>query len=186
MSFWDLALPYARQASAATGVHTSVILAQWADETGYRWPAPGNNPGNVGNPQHGGQTNYATLVAGVQAYIHTMMLGYYVHVRAPGTADEQATALGQSPWAASHYGSPPGSVLLAIIAENGLTAYDGTTPAPPSPPPEELMGFACLISDGLLHVFGEVNGVAYHWFQPNPFPVGHTPVWNVEILPTPA
>jgi hypothetical protein len=174
--FFTSALPYATLALSRTNVLTSVILAQWADETGYNWPPRYNNPGNVGDPSYGGQTGYPTIEIGVEAYIQTLLLPYYIHVRTGTTDLQQCVALGQSPWAASHYndGSGPGTVLVAIINENNLTRFDQ--------PPEEFM-FA-LIANGLLHVFGELNGIAYHWFQPNPFPPGHTPIWNVEQLPT--
>lgn len=136
MSFWDEALPYAQQAHSQTGVLTSVILAQWANETAYGGPdwSVFHNPGNVGDPVAGGQMVYPTLQAGVDAYISTMLLSYYDAVRAATTWQAQASALGRSPWAASHYGSPPGEDLVQIIIANDLTQYDGPTPPAPLPP----------------------------------------------------
>ena len=131
--FFAAALSWAYQAHAGTGVDTSVILAQWADENGYVWPPPGNNPGNVGNTQHGGQVNFPTIAAGVTAYVDTMLLGYYKPVRAAQGWQAQCYALGASPWASGHYGSPPGSALVDIVTTYDLTRFDAAPPAPPAP-----------------------------------------------------
>ena len=67
--FFAAAKPFADWANRDTGVHQSVILAQWAIETAYGgadWLPPRNNPGNVGNYTAGGQMDYPTLAAGVQ------------------------------------------------------------------------------------------------------------------------
>ena len=136
-AFFAAALPYAQQEYAATGVHTSVVLAQWADEQGYRWPAMYNNPGNVGDPVSAGQVSYPTVEAGVEASIQTMLLGYYAGVRSAVGWLAQCYALGQSPWAGGHYdagGGPPGQDLVWIINNFNLTQYDGPQP-PPAPPP---------------------------------------------------
>jgi flagellum-specific peptidoglycan hydrolase FlgJ len=144
-SFWSMALEWAKQASAATNVSISVILAQWAIETGYGgadWQPPRNNPGNVGNFTAGGQNNFPTLAAGVQGYIQCMLQGYYNAVRTgPANWYNECLALGQSPWAGAHYalpGSFPGSELIWVINNYNLTQYDagGPTPAPsPTPAP---------------------------------------------------
>lgn len=188
MSFWSEALPYAEQAHAETGVLTSVILAQWADETGYRWPPPDNNPGNVGT--FGGHTtSYATVQAGVDGYILTMNLPYYTGVRSSVGWMAQCHALGESPWAGSHYeasGPPPGEDLVKIIEANNLTQYDSQpAPGPPAEPPEDAE--MCYDPDRKqIHAVAVVNGVPYHWWQPtvgqNPFPPGTT--WGVEELKT--
>lgn len=142
MSFFDDAAPWAQIAHTHTGVLPSVILAQWADETGYRWPAPGNNPGNVGNTVHGGQVNFSSVAAGVDAYIQTMNLPYYAAVRAAPNWVDQCYALGRSPWAAGHYnadGGPPGEDLVKIVLNNDLaTHYDSAAPIPnPTPARKE-------------------------------------------------
>jgi hypothetical protein len=133
MSYYTDALPWARQASAQTGVLTSVILAQW-DVEGQGWPPAFNNPGDVGDPNNAGQTSYASIQAGVDAYVETMMLSYYSGVRSAVGYVAQSQALGRSPWAASHYGNPPGSDLISIIQTYSLTQYDGATPVPPPAP----------------------------------------------------
>ena len=135
-AFFATALPYALQAHVATSVDTSVILAQWANETAYGGPdwSPNNNPGNVGSYDGQPVATFPTLEIGVDAYIHTMMLDYYVGVRQAVGWMSQAQALGRSPWASSHYtsgGRPPGSELVAIIIDNDLVQYD-TTPKGPA------------------------------------------------------
>jgi hypothetical protein len=145
-NYFAAALPWARLASTLTGVAVPVILAQW-DEEGQGWPPAYNNPGDVGDPTAAGQTGYATVGAGVQAYANTMLQPDYRAVRAAQGWQAQAYALGASPWAASHYGSPPGQALVDIIETNDLLKYDDAPPAPAPAPVESLsevqiMGFA--------------------------------------------
>jgi hypothetical protein len=130
--FFAEALPWARQAHAATGVYTSVILAQWAVETGFGGPdwSPNNNPGNVGSFDGKPVATFPTLAEGVDAYIQTMKLGYYDAVRAAPTPFTQAFRLGESPWASGHYGIPPGSDLTAIMDDYHLYQYDQTQSPP--------------------------------------------------------
>lgn len=132
--FWPIALPYAQQANQATGVCVSVILAQWGDETGYGGPdwSPNNNPGNVGSYDGQPVNSFPTLQAGVNAYISTMLLSYYIGVRTAVGWRNQSQQLGLSPWASGHYndGGGPGSALIDIITQNNLTQYDGGPPVP--------------------------------------------------------
>lgn len=132
--FFAEALPWAEKAHAATGVLPSVILAQWADETGFGgvdW-SPNNNPGNVGSYDGQPVASFPSLEAGVAAYIETMKLGYYQAVRTAPTWRAQCYALGESPWASGRYcaaGGVPGADLIEIVSSHGLTSYD----APPAP-----------------------------------------------------
>lgn len=131
--FIQQALGLARVAHFATRVNTSVILAQWADETGWGGPdwSVLHNPGNV---SLGGQSvSYLKLSLGVQAYIYTMMQPQYDSVRNASDWTDQCLALGESPWAASHYdnGNGPGSALVQIILENNLLEYDMTNAQTP-------------------------------------------------------
>ena len=175
-SFWPIALPWAREAHAATGVDVSVILSQWAIETGYGgqdWLPPRNNPGNVGNFSAGGQLNYPTLAAGVQGYIQCMMQGYYTGVRNAVGWYAQSLALGQSPWAGGRYelpGSFPGSELIWVIQNYNLTQYDagGPTPPPPAPAPSPIRvikptsGKYGMINAPVVAVLPTPNGQGYH------------------------
>jgi hypothetical protein len=137
VSFWTEALPYAEQAHIGTGVDTSVILAQWADETGYGgidWTVY-HNPGNVGSFDGYPVRAFQTLELGTQAYIQTINSFYYRAVRAAIGYTAQCIQLGMSPWASSHYnnGNGPGSILIQIIQENNLTQFDVAPAAAPIP-----------------------------------------------------
>lgn len=151
MTFWDEALPYARQVHAAMPeMFVSFVLAQWADETGYGgydW-AVAHNPGNVGSFDGQPVNTFPTLEAGVAAYMQTLKNGYYNGVLAAKDWQAQCYAMGQSPWASGHYeagGPPPGQDLVKIVQNNDLTQYD-SAPIPPLPVPikEETMSLATL------------------------------------------
>ncbi len=141
-SFWPEALPWAQQVhSKIPWLFISVILAQWASETGYGGPDwyLYNNPGNVGDPAAGGQTTFPTMQAGVNEYAVVIQQADYYGLRSCSSPTSQSYALGQSPWAAGHYeadGPPPGEDLVKIISEFDLTQYDGAAPVPvPTPTP---------------------------------------------------
>ncbi len=136
-------LPYAQTAAARVGFWPSVVIAQWANETGdgtSPYWAEGHNPAGI---SPGGKVAaYPSVSAGVAAYIGTALDGLYDGVRAarPSGALVQALALGRSPWAESHYvgegSSTPGSALVNSIIENHLQEYDGAEPEPgPEPAP---------------------------------------------------
>lgn len=142
----------AARCAADTGLWTSVVLAQWSNETFYgtsRAWVFGHNPAGI---SPGGQiADYPSLGDGLRAYVFTMGLEYYAPVRAarPQGAVAQALALGRSPWAGGHYigegSEEPGSALVGIIESMDLTAYDGAEqtlnpqpqPSTAPPPPEE-------------------------------------------------
>jgi flagellum-specific peptidoglycan hydrolase FlgJ len=142
LTFWQEALPYAQQAHEQTGVLTSVILAQWGDETGYGgvdWSVD-HNPGNVGSYDGQPVRSFPTLQDGVNAYIQTMNNGLYNAVKAAKGWEAQCYALGASPWASGHYeasGPPPGQDLIKIVQANDLTQYD-SSPAPSPVEPQEV------------------------------------------------
>jgi hypothetical protein len=142
-SFINLALPYARQAHAQTGWPTSVILAQWGLEHGWKIPGfTGYNWGNVaalaGQPTVNGiavpgsppRFAYAqTPATGLNYYVRVAKLGYYRAVAPTGRqygAEAAARALGRSPWDAGHYTDhrDPGSSLVSIMRVYNLFWYD--------------------------------------------------------------
>jgi hypothetical protein len=141
-SFVSYALPYARQAHAQTGWPTSVILAQWGLEQGWRIPGyTGFNWGNVaalpGEPTVNGIAVAGSPAAfayantpqqGLNYYVRVAKLGYYQGVAsaAANGADACARALGASPWDAGHYTATgsPGSSLLSIMRVYNLYWYD--------------------------------------------------------------
>jgi hypothetical protein len=173
--FFTTALPYARRAHTATGALTSVILAQWADETAYGGPdwSVDHNPGNVGSFTGRPVNSFPTLTAGVAAYIQTMLDPDYAAVRSAVGYVAQSIALGESPWAASHYddGNGPGSILITIVQSFDLTQYD--QPAPPPPPPPLPKGVSivgvCIAPTGRIVVDGvTTNGHKHVFLGPDP------------------
>lgn len=126
-------------ASKATGILPGVILAQWANESG--WGTSGlavkcHNLAGIRYYSHAGTTNaggfscYAYIMpngindghtAFVTDYIATIKLPYYRKVRKAVGAAAQIAALGASPWSASHYGKPAGAHLLTFY--HALAAY---------------------------------------------------------------
>jgi hypothetical protein len=176
--FWAEALPYAKQAHAATGVLASVILSQWADETGYGGPdwSQLHNPGNVS--PGGADASYPTLQAGVEAYVAARNNGLYAAVKSARDWRAQCVALGQSPWAAGHYdatGGGPGSDLIDIVTEYDLTQYDAPAAAPtPSLPSKLVVGMAAtpggggywlVTAGGIVSHFGDAPAIGS---LPNP------------------
>jgi LysM repeat protein len=142
-SFVEFVLPYARQAHAATGWPTSLILAQWGIEQGWRLPTyTGYNFGNCGavpgEPTIGGLNVPGSPAAfayartpedGLRFYVHVAHLGYYTGVTwaaAHEGVDAAARALGRSPWDAGHYTAigVPGSSLLSVLRVYNLYWYD--------------------------------------------------------------
>jgi flagellum-specific peptidoglycan hydrolase FlgJ len=138
--FFAAALPWAIYAHAATGVATSVILAQWADETGFGGPdwEPNNNPGNVGSFNGKPVATFPSMGEGVAAYIQTLNDPDYAPVRKAVGAKAQCVALGVSPWA-----DPPyilqGVNLWTLVQQYDLTQYDGAQ-KPPMPVPSIMVG----------------------------------------------
>lgn len=121
--------PDASIASARTGVPESVILAQWGIETGWGTSSAWRQGNNYAGVSPGGKVaSYSDRAAGLAAYISTLLQGPYAGVRAAGSADAAARALGNSPWASSHYGGG-GADLLSVIQANNLTQYDSAQPA---------------------------------------------------------
>lgn len=139
-TFWPEALPWAQQVHSRLPVmFVSVVLAQWASETGYGgWDwSVAHNPGNVGSFDGQPVNTFPNLQTGVNAYIQTLQNGYYAAVLHTTNWAAQCYALGNSPWASGHYeaaGGPPGEDLIKIVQANNLTQYDGAAPPPPPPP----------------------------------------------------
>jgi LysM repeat protein len=142
-SFIQFVLPYARQAHAATVWPTSLILAQWGIEQGWRLPTyTGYNFGNCGaipgEPTIGGLNVPGSPAAfayartpgdGLRFYVHVAHLGYYRGVKWAAqheSVDAAARALGASPWDAGHYTAigVPGSSLLSVLRVYNLYWYD--------------------------------------------------------------
>lgn len=121
--FADVA-PDAKIASARTGVPVSVILAQWAIETGYGTSSAWLTGHNYAGVSPGGHVaSYTDRPSGLAAYISTLSSQFYAAVRGAGSPSAAAVALGDSPWAASHYGGH-GADLQTVITTNNLARFD--------------------------------------------------------------
>ena len=144
--FISAALPYAEELHGLVGtLPVSVILAQWANETGYGTALYGWNFGNQKDfaTDLSGHTYaaYASPDAGVRAEARLLLgNGRYGSLLGQATPNSAAQAWGLSGWAESHYdnGAGPGSMLVSIIQSYNLarfdTAINGTGIAiPPAP-----------------------------------------------------
>ncbi|HUZ84157.1 MAG TPA: glucosaminidase domain-containing protein [Gaiellales bacterium] len=132
--------PYADTAAAAIGINRWAILTQWADESGW-WTSYAstqlNNPAGqevYNSPTDWHYIAYPSISAGVQGYIEFMHNGNYGGIIATGPNDVEGTlwAMGQSPWAGGHYGSPPGIDLINIWRSTlePLAGQQASSPGP--------------------------------------------------------
>lgn len=137
----------ARTVSASTQIPVSVILAQMADETAYGTSGVWlqcRNPAGINGSGCGGFQSYPSYTAAAQGYAATYHNGYYAHVLAVAASgaspDQVAIALGQSPWASSHYYGygQDGGILLNIMQTYNLTQYDHAASPQPSPHPNPI------------------------------------------------
>lgn len=143
-AFIQTMLPYAEKAHQDLGWPTSVILAQWGMEHGWRLPdfdgwnlansRPFPDPNGDGGVCYGQRVvrNFcyaSTPWIGLAIYEHCAHLSYYRGVAAAartGGAAAAARALGQSPWDAGHYtvDGVPGDTLLNAMKAFNLYQYD--------------------------------------------------------------
>lgn len=147
-AFINQQLGAARAAAGQLGIPTSVVLAQWINETGSgssRAFVEGHNYAGVSYLDQPEAAVGATLVpglapilayptpaAGVAGYVARWQEPIYAATRKvwASTSDPIAVArsIEASPWAAGHYGH---TGLEELISQYDLTAYDNpATPAP--------------------------------------------------------
>lgn len=121
-----------------TGIPISVLMAQVLDETGGLtsavWYSCHNPAGIEGGSCGGPYAFYATYVEAAQGYADTYMGGYYNNVlalaRSGASIQALCVAIGDSPWAGSHYvgsNGEPGGALYEIIQCNDLTQFDSVS-----------------------------------------------------------
>jgi flagellum-specific peptidoglycan hydrolase FlgJ len=129
--------PYANTAASALGMDASVILAQWALESGN-----GTSDMAVNHNNHAGIkwsqysktakkrsdssfAHYNSLSDFVTDYVRVISLSYYDGVRDATTIEGTVKALGASPYDAGHYesGGVKGGKLLTMLGLSG-----GSTP----------------------------------------------------------
>jgi hypothetical protein len=119
---------YAVEAAWQLGLDPSVLLAQWALETGWGTGMPTNNLAGIRCGPRGALPfcTYATLEDFVAAYVATIRSGFYPGVLASAgqPVSAQVAALGASPWSGTHYGNPPGSNLIPYLQELAMATLD--------------------------------------------------------------
>jgi Putative peptidoglycan binding domain/Mannosyl-glycoprotein endo-beta-N-acetylglucosaminidase len=143
----------AHAAASALGIPTSVVLAQWADETGWGTSEAftrGNNFAGVSYldrfqeslgahlEDQGEILFYPSRADGLAGYLGRWSDPVYTSTRNAWRDHEHdaiavAADIEASPWAAGHYG---GNGLRSIIVQNDLTRFDGEAPPAPAPGPE--------------------------------------------------
>jgi flagellum-specific peptidoglycan hydrolase FlgJ len=139
--FFTKMLPYAKAASDKLNIPVSVILAQWANESGFGTSSLAQRAGNYAGITHTGYSIDAGASGAyadyknnmdmfIKDYTRVMNLSYYKDVRAAVSVDDTITALSKSPYAESGYNG--GKSLLSIIKQYGLTKYDNGSVADPT------------------------------------------------------
>jgi len=129
-SFINTYLNDARIAAGQLGIPTSVILAQWINETGSGTSSAfqqGNNFAGVSN--NGKVDSFPDKRAGLIAYIQRWQNPVYAPTIAAIQQDGNVNAdpiaaarlVENSPWAAGHYG---GTGLEDLITNDNLAQYD--------------------------------------------------------------
>lgn len=124
----------ARTVSAQTSIPVSVILAQMADETAYgtspAWINCHNPAGIKGTGCYPYQA-YSSYAAAAQGYANFYLQNsnyqpVLAAARSGASPQQVAIALGESPWASSHYilNGQKGGILLNIMQAFHLTQYD--------------------------------------------------------------
>lgn len=146
-AFWPHILPYAQRVAAATGLHTGVIMALTAEETGYGGSYLAQHCFNmsgikyVGQPQaqgnSGGFACYAGLGGWASDMIRVLQLPFYAGVlqTAGQSAQAQLDALAASPYdgAPAAQRQQWADNILAVYNQFNLGQYDSTTSTPSQP-----------------------------------------------------
>lgn len=114
-----------QKAGKAGRLSLFTLMTQGALETG--WQPLGCAAGYAGWRGHknysgisynGVLANFATTSDYASAYATAINQAFYDSVWTADGGSGQLTALGKSPWSASHYGNPPGADLIAIYNAN--------------------------------------------------------------------
>lgn len=157
----------ARTVSAQTAIPVSVLLAQMADETAYgtssAWLNCHNPAGikGIGCNPYQAYSSYATAAQGyANFYLQNANYQSVLTIARSGASPQTvAMALGQSPWASSHYilNGQPGGILINIMQMFNLVQYDISTTIA-RPPASIVSSSAATVSWGYL-ILG-LTGVA--------------------------
>ena len=118
LQFVEDLLPYAIEASRRSGVHHSVILAQWALESRYGTSRVAKEASNFAGIRRGKATVIRAILPGttyvlypdktafVDDWVRVIHLRFYSKVLAATSIAAQIREIGLSPWAEGHYGKP--------------------------------------------------------------------------------
>jgi flagellum-specific peptidoglycan hydrolase FlgJ len=142
MSFYDNNLLDARRASAMTGLPVSVILAQWALETGkgtsYLY-GKGNLAGikyteQAGSYAEDGAAGYYSRQDFLNDYSRVLHLSFYDHLRAAAAQGPEAVARAftSAPVGVPRYAEDPAysTKLIDLLNTDDLAQYDAAGSAP--------------------------------------------------------
>lgn len=131
LTFFEAVKPLIHDVVAAVPeLYPEVVAAQWADESewnpggiaaNYPSDTAARGVNNFAGITNGRQLiNFATTTDFVRAYVTAIQANWYDAVRSAKDPQEQAKALGESPWAAGHYmpvGGYPGETLVQILLD---------------------------------------------------------------------
>ena len=172
---------------APVSSNNEASVARWmaAENPPAKWYRL-NNPLNVAD--FVGPTNsFASLTAAALATARVIcqpnMAAIATALRDDAPLAVFSAACHVAPWAIpDRYGSAD---FIASIPLPPKIEAPGTAPFPPSKP---MKGYEMTswTAGGQNHVAGIVNGIAYHWWQAIGGNPPGQPLWNVEVLPTPA
>jgi flagellum-specific peptidoglycan hydrolase FlgJ len=148
MQYLYTMFPYAKAAHAATGVFTSVILAQWAHETGFGTSDVAHNANNHGgikyvegasiaSGKYGAYASYFTLDQFAQDYSRVLNLSYYELIRGASTPEEAIADFNVEHNGEKYAEDPAYSQeVLSIYNQYGCSGFDtyqgGAAPAAPA------------------------------------------------------
>lgn len=159
--------PQADALASATGLNPLTFLAQFANETGWGTSQLANHNNLAGitytdltagfGQNFGGFVAFGSLDTFVKCYLTVLSLDVYAGFRntAGESVEAQLSALGASPWSSTHYGSPPGVNLIALLPDFG------TTPQPqpqPTPQPSTFFWYEVLGGDTLWGIAAQFLG----------------------------
>jgi hypothetical protein len=118
--FLQQALPYAMQASQATGIDPQLILAQAALESHYGEAAPGFNYFGIKTPT-GAYATYGSMAESFAAYARTLNEPRYAAVRGAHGLEGQLAALSASPYAGDpQYAAKLRNVIAGLPSSQDL------------------------------------------------------------------
>lgn len=161
-SFFDSMAPYAQRASQATGIPTSLILAQWGEESGQGTSSLAKRANNfagikywgssyINDGQSGMYANFNSVDRFTDAWIQFMGGQRYAGVRNAGSVDGALSALSKSGYAED---SQYFSSVKSVWSQNQLSQYDnGNYSGGSAAAPSGLSGIGKTVTDAFNSLF---------------------------------